>query len=423
MAARDVVITGIGVVTPIGIGREAFWISLLAGRSGVGPITSFDPRGLRVRIAAEVRDFDPKQYVRPRKSLKVMSRDSQFAVTAADLAWEDAGLTAATLDPERIGAVLGAERIRNEFGDIEAAYRACGVEGRFDSRLWPTRGAPEGYPLMLLKNLPNMLGSFISILKDARGPNNTICQADAGSLLAIGEAAACLQRGAADVMIAGGATSRMHPIDWVRAELAEELSHEVDNPTSASRPFDARRSGQVRGEGGALFVLETREHAAARGARPLGRVLSWASTAAIPAGSAAALKAAIERTIRAALKSAQLDSSQLLFTSAHGLSTRTHDAIEAQALRAAIGARPVVAFKSYFGNLLAAGGAVELAAVMLALNAGLLPPTLNYEVPDPSCPLEVVHGQPLRHGGGPALALNFTAAGQVAAVVVAPAQS
>jgi 3-oxoacyl-[acyl-carrier-protein] synthase II len=419
MAARDVVITGIGVVSPIGIGREAFWASLLAGRSGVGPIASFDASGLPVRIAAEVRDFDPKQYVKPRKSLKVMSRDAQFAVTAADLAWDDAGLNAATPDPERVGVVIGAERIRNEFGDIEQAYRACRVDGRFEPRLWATTGAAEGYPLMLLKNLPNMLGSFVSILKDARGPNNTLCQAEVSSLLAIGEAAACLERGAADVMIAGGAASRMHPIDWVRSEMAEELSHEIAHPAAASRPFDARRSGQVRGEGGALFVLETQAHATARGAGILGRVLSWTSSAAAPAGGTASLSAAIERTIRRALEQAEVAPSQIRFVSAHGLSTRMHDAIEAQALCATIGTRPVVALKSYFGNLNAAGGAVELAATVLALNEGLLPATLNYEVPDPHCPIEVVHGEPRPRGGGPALALNFTAAGQVAAVVIA----
>lgn len=418
MAARDVVITGIGVVSPIGIGRETFWASLVAGRSGVGPISSFDASGLPVRIAAEVRDFDPKQYVKPRKSLKVMSRDSQFAVTAADLAWSDAGLGDATLDPERVGVVIGAERVRNEFSDIEGTFRACRVDGRFEPGLWPTVGAAEAYPLMLLKNLPNMLGSFISILKDARGPNNTLCQAEAGSLQAVGEAAACLERGAADVMVAGGAASRFHPIDWVRSEMSGDLSHENDNPAAASRPFDARRSGQVRGEGGALFVLETREHAAARGAEILGRVLSWTSSAAVPAASTASLSAAIERTVRRALELANVEPGQLAHVSAHGLSSRSSDALEAQALRATIGARPVVAFKSYFGNSGAAGGAVELAATILALKEGLLPATLNYEIPDPNCPIEVVHGEPRPRGSGPALGLNFTAAGQVAAIVV-----
>jgi len=419
MAPHDVVITGLGIVSPIGIGRETFWDSLLAGRSGVAPIASFDASGLPVRIAAEVSDFDPKRYVKPRKSLKVMSRDAQFAVTAADLAWEDAGLNDAALDPDRVGVVIGADRVRNEFSDIEGTFRACRVDGHFNPALWPTVGAAEAYPLMLLKNLPNMLGSHISILKDARGPNNTICLAEASSLLALGEAAAAIQRGAADVMIAGGAASRMHPIDWVRGVLADELSLEVDNPAAASRPFDARRSGAVRGEGGALFVLESRRHAEARGARIWGRVVSWTSSAALQSNGQAALPAAIERAIRRALELAKLSPAQLGFVSAHGLSTRTHDALEAEALRAALGNRPVVAFKSYFGNLGAGGGAVELAASVLAINERLLPATLNYEQPDAACPIEMVRGEPRGGTGGPALALNYSAAGQVAAIVVA----
>lgn len=419
MAPQDAVITGLGIVSPIGIGREAFWASLLAGRSGVAPIASFDASGLPVRIAGEVSDFDPKQYVRPRKSLKVMSRDAQFAVTAADLAWEDAGLGDGTLDPDRVGVVVGADRVRNEFSDIEGTFRACRIEGQFKPELWPTRGAAEAYPLMLLKNLPNMLGSHISILKDARGPNNTICLAEASSLLALGEAAAAIERGAADVMVAGGAASRMHPIDWVRSELAEQLSHENDKPAAASRPFDARRNGAVRGEGGALFVLESRRHAEARGARIWGRVLSWTSSAALPSSNPAALSGAIERTVGRALERAKVPAAQLGFLSAHGLSTTAGDAIEAKALRAMIGNRPVVAFKSYFGNLGAGGGAVELAASVLALSERLLPATLNYCQPDVECPIEVVRGEPRGGSSGPALVLNYSAAGQVAGLVVA----
>lgn len=418
MAPQDAVITGLGIVSPIGIGREAFWASLVAGRSGVAPIASFDASGLPVRIAGEVSDFDPKQYVRPRKSLKVMSRDSQFAVTAADLAWEDAGLGNATLDPDRLGVVVGADRVRNEFSDIEGTFRACRVEGQFKPELWPTVGAAEAYPLMLLKNLPNMLGSHISILKDARGPNNTICLAEASSLLALGEAAAAIERGAADVMVVGGAASRMHPIDWVRSELGDQLSHENDNPAAASRPFDAGRTGAVRGEGGALFVLESRRHAEARGARIWGRVLSWTSAAAFPSSNQAALSAAIERTVGRALELAKVPAAQLGFVSAHGLSTSAGDALEAKALRAAIGNRPVVAFKSYFGNMGAGGGAVELAASVLALSERLLPATLNYNQPDAECPIEVVRGEPRGGTSGPALVLNYSAAGQVAALVV-----
>jgi len=202
----EVVVTGMGVISPIGIGSDRFWNSIQACRSGIGPIESFDTGDMPVCIGGEVHDFDPKQYVRPRKSLKLMARDSQFAVAASCLACEQARIEVGSVDPERVGVVLGADRIRNRIEESEAIFRACLDNGEFDFQRWGIEGLPEAHPLGLLKVLPNMLASHISILWDARGPNNTIHHNELSSLIAIAEAAHVIERGHADIMIAGHKT-------------------------------------------------------------------------------------------------------------------------------------------------------------------------------------------------------------------------
>ena len=195
-----IVITGLGIVSPIGIGQEACWESVLAGRSGIRRISLFDPSGLPIQIAGQLPDFDPKPFLYNRKALKVMARDTQLGVAAAKLAWEDARLQAGAVDPERIGVVLGADRICNPVTDSEAAYRNCMVDGRFDFSRWGTAGLEASYPLSFLRVLPNMIACHISIAHDARGPNNTIHQGEVSSLLALEEAVRVLRRGWADVV-------------------------------------------------------------------------------------------------------------------------------------------------------------------------------------------------------------------------------
>ena len=413
------VITGLGVVSPIGIGKDAFWDALCAGRSGVGRITLFDASGLPVSIAAEVRDFDPKPYVRHRKSLKLMCRDAQLGVAAAKLACQDAGLRAGQIDPERLGVVLGADRICSPVLGSEACYRACTVDGRFDFQLWGTRGMESSFPLTFLRVLPNMIASHVSIAHDARGPNNTIHQGDVSSLLAIQEAARVIRRGMADVMIAGGASSQMDPFDWVRHCTLGGLSHRQDDPAAASRPFDADRDGQVRGEGAAALILESRRHAEARGAGILARLLGWAATCDHDRGNnGPPVASGLGRAMTAALRQAHLEPGGLGHLNAHGLSTIEGDAIEARAIQKAAPSVPVTALKSYFGNLGAASGAVEVAASVLSLAHGVVPPTLNYRTPDPDCPLEVIHGRALEQTAATAMAINWTRSAQAAAVVL-----
>ena len=266
------------MVSPIGIGKQPVWDALCAGRSGVRPIRSFDAAELPVQIAAEVVDFDAKAYVKPRKNLKVMVRDAQFGVAASVLAGQDARISEGTIDPERFGVIFGADRICSPLEDSQESYRRCVVAGRFDFGRWGSEGMAVIFPLIFLKVLPNMIASHISIVHDARGPNNTIHQAELSGLLAVSEATRVIQRGMADVMIAGGASSEINPFDWIRHCVTGRLSTSRDDPATVSRPFDADRDGGVRGEGAAAFILESRRHARARGAAVLARVLGCAST-------------------------------------------------------------------------------------------------------------------------------------------------
>ncbi len=421
-STQEIAITGMGVVSPIGIGAEPFWASLLAGRSGVRlfPWYDRDHDGLLLPFGGEVADFDAKQYVRPRKSLKVMSRDVQLAFAAADLACRDGGLHSGGIARERLGVIFGADLMTCELPEMANAIRVCTVDGRFDSTRWAPAARAELYPLWLLKYLPNMLACHIGIAQNAHGPNNSLVLGEVSSLAAVMEASRVIARGQADVMIVGGASSRIHPAMWTRGRCVP-FSHRDDDPAAACRPFDARRDGLVYGEGAAAFLLESSAHAAARGATVLARILATAS-AFEPNPRRQPLEGrAIAASIRGALAHAQLTPPEIGHVNAHGVGTRHDDQIEAQAIRATLGDVPVTAPKSFFGNLGAGTGAVEMAASVLALQTGLVPPTLNYQDPDPACAVNVVHGEPLVATRPTALLLNHTPQGQAVAVVLAAA--
>jgi 3-oxoacyl-[acyl-carrier-protein] synthase II len=419
MSETEVVVTGIGVISPIGIGCEAFWTALAAGRGGAGRVSWFDVSGLPAAVAAEVRDFDPKPFVANRKSLKVMSRDAQLGVAAAALACREAGIARGNVDPERLGVVLGADRICGSLSESVVSYCQCMVDGRFDFRRWGTDGMLACNPLGFLSVLPNMIASHVSIAQDARGPNNTIHQEEMSSALAVSEAASVIRRGAADVMMAGGASSQMHLFDFVRRAVMGVCSRRGDDPVKMVRPFDAGRDGQVWGEGAAILILENRDHARARGAKILARLLGCAATCEPAARNGGPSGASLARAIDGALQRAAVRVADLDHVNAHGLSTLREDPLEAAVLHAKTPDTPVTALKSYFGNLGAAGAAMQMAASVLSFGKGLVPATLNYEQPDPMCPIRVIHGAPRPFSGGPALCLAWMPVGQAAAVVLA----
>jgi 3-oxoacyl-[acyl-carrier-protein] synthase II len=415
---REVVITGVGVASPIGIGRQAFWHSLREGRSGIRPFADGQAVQESLRFGGVVPDFDPKQYVTPRKSLKVMSRDIQLGFTAAQLACDDAGLVEGAVDPDRFGVVFGADMIYCDPTELTDAFRSCLRDGAFDFAAWGQHALRQMYPLWLLKYLPNMPACHIAIARDARGPNNSLTLGDVSSLTALAEAVRVIERSLADVVISGGSGSRIHPMVLIFKQ-DDERSRRAHDPAAASRPFDADRDGLVYGEGAAALVLESRQSAEARGAKVLARVLGYANTFEPRVGTNPLEGLAIRSSIAGALRSAGLQPGDIGHVNAHGASTIRQDQLEAQAIRDLLGDVPVTAPKSYFGNLGAAGGAVELAASVLALEHQQIPPTLNYHRPDPLCPINVIHGQPAPLGPPTVLALSQASTGQAAAVVLA----
>jgi 3-oxoacyl-[acyl-carrier-protein] synthase II len=417
---REVFITGVGIVSPIGIGREPVWDAVANRRSGVRALPHLASAGWLAPFGGDVRDFDPKELVQPRKSLKVMSREIQFAVAAAELAWQDAGLPQATIDPDRFGVVGAAGLLYCDVEELRAPFVAWMKEEDFDIERWSKLAMGELYPLWMLKYLPNMPACHVGIRYDARGPNNTISQGDVSSLLALAEAADCIRRGHADLMIAGGTGSRLNLTDLMWHRGADVSRDGVGDPAAVCRPFDARRSGLVYGEGSAQLILESREHAERRGARPIARVAGAASRSEASAGSMRPRGSAISRAIRAALSAAQVEPAEIGHVNAQGNSTRDDDRAEARAIREVLADVLVTAPKSFFGHLGPGSGAVELAVSLLAMEHGVIPPTLNYESPDPECPVKIVtETQPIVRPTF--IALNHNASGAAAAVVISTA--
>jgi 3-oxoacyl-[acyl-carrier-protein] synthase II len=417
-AAREVAITGIGVISPIGIGTAAFWTSLVEGRSGVRLLPWSRQSGLPGLIGAEIHDFVPAKMIRQRKALKVMSRDIQLGVAAADAACAEANLASAGIDPDRLGVIFGADLIAADLSELTEAYRACSEDGTFEFAAWGPKGLPLMYPLWMLKYLPNMPACHVGILHDARGPNNTHTLGEISGLTALAEAVEVIRRGQADAMIAGGASSRIHPSVFVR-NWSRQVSRRCDDPAAACRPFDASRDGMVFGEGAAAALLEVREHAVARGAKCLARILGSATAFEPLQPGRPAEGRAVRDAIRRALVRSGLKPADIGHVNAHGLSTVLDDQVEAKAVRETLGDVPVTAPKSYFGNLGAAGGAVEMVASVLAFQRGVIPPTLNYDRPDPECPIRVVHGSPVPLGQPTAMLLNHCGRGRAAAMVLA----
>ena len=417
LSPRRVVLTGTGVVTPIGLDLSSFAESLLAGRGGIGPLHSFDASALPVRFGGEVRDFDPRNYLdkKDRKSLKMMVRTIQLAVAASRMALADAGLAGGGPDPARFGIVFGTGTIPGDLADMGPAAQVAYDEsvGHIDLKRWGRDAIPIIQPMWMLNHVPNMPACHVSILNNLQGPNNTITQSDAAGLLALGEALRVIQRDSADLMLAGGSDTRTNAITLARYNLFGRLSQRNDDPEHACRPFDRDRDGQVLGEGAGVLVLEERGHALRRGARIDAEVLGFAA-----AFDRCRNGTGLARAVRAALAQAGLGPDQLDHVNAHAGGAIVEDAWEARGLREAVGDVPMLAVKSYLGNLGPGGSTTELAASLVALRRGTVPATLNYRHPDPGCPVKVLgEARPLARSA--VLKVACTERGQCAAVVLA----
>ena len=381
MDQRRVVITGVGAVTPVGNTAEEFWQALLEGRSGIGPITRFDATGFETRIAGELKGFDPLKYI-DKKDDRKFDPFLKYAVACAVMAVEDAALKTDRVDATRFGVLVGSG-----IGGLETLldnYEALRTKG-------PDRVSPFLIPMLIV----NMASGAISMRVGAKGPNTAVVTACATGNHAIGDATKIIQRGDADVMIAGGAEAIIIPLAIAGFAQMKAMSTRNDDPTHASRPFDAERDGFVCGEGAGIMVLESLEHASRRGARIYAEVVGYGMTgdahhmtAPDPEGDGAA------RAMSAALRDAGLDPSAVGYINAHGTSTPYNDKFETLAIKRVFGEHArklaVSSTKSMTGHLLGAAGGIEAIATTFAIHRGMLPPTINYEKPDPDCDLDYV---------------------------------
>jgi 3-oxoacyl-[acyl-carrier-protein] synthase II len=430
-SGRRVVVTGIGVISPLGNTLEEFWDSLVTGKTGVRELASVPAEHLPTRAGAEAWDFsghidnygdlekDLKKQIR--KSSKIMCREIQMGIAAAQRAIQDARLSSDVRDPERTGAVFGADYMMTLPTDFVDGVNQCLNEDRqFDFGRWAENGLPKVEPLWLLKYLPNMPASYIAIFNDLRGPNNSITIREASSYLALGEAYHIVARGGADAMIAGATGTRIHPVRTIHIALQEELASRDAEPAASSRPFEADRTGMVLGEGAGALVLEELTVAEQRGATIYGEVVGASSSSVMSPTGAANRQKALANAIRMALSEANLSPPDVGHYSAHGLATRQCDIEESQAIRESLddGSKkvPVVAPKSFFGNLGAGSGLVEAAGSLLAMKHGQLFPTLNYETPDPECPIQIAEGG--TPPGDVFVSANVTPQGQASAIAI-----
>ncbi len=425
-ASRRVVITGVGLISPLGNTPQSLWAALMEGRSGVGPMSGIAASfaGVAHDFKGEIDDFgplEPEKKKAIRKGLKLMCRESQMGVAAAQRAISDAKLVTSELDPERAGVVFGSDYMVTEPEEFIAGIKECVADDVFQFSRWAESGMPKMSPLWLLKYLPNMPASHIAIYNDFRGPNNSLTHREAAANLAIGEAFRIITRGHADVMIAGATGTRVHAMKAVHAAQQEELADNGQSPAEAAKPFDLHRTGMVLGEGAGAIVLEDLERARARSATIFAEVIGAGSSTVADRRLVARRDVALANSMRRALSDAGLKPADIGHIQAHGLSTRSCDADEARAIREVFGDRaaklPVTAAKSYFGNLGAGSAVVELVAGAMALQQGRLFPILNYRTPDPECPIAAVTS----HDASPGdcfLNLSVTPQGQASCVLV-----
>lgn len=433
-AERRVVITGVGLVSPLGSSPAQFAAALAEGRSGVTSrpadlglptVGGFAPFTGAIDDFGDL-DADRKKAIR--KGLKVMCRETQMAVASAQHALADAGGEGA-FDPERVGVVLGSDYMLTVPEDYADAVAACAEGEEFDYARWGAEGLRQMTPLWMLKYLPNMPASHIAIYNDLRGPNNSLTLREASGLMAIGEAFRIVARGGADRMVAGATGTRVMPLQAVHALQGIDypvVQEAHGDPAAQSLPFDRRRRGMVCGEGAGMVVLESLDAAQARGARLYGEVVGFGSSMVADRRLRGRNEAALANALTAALRDGRMAPSDLGHVNADGVGAPEPDKAEAAALRAALGdagaKTPVVALKSYFGGLGAGGGVVELVGSLAALDpagplGGALPRTLNYAEPDPECPLAVT-AQPGVAAGRAFAKLSTTPQGQAAALCV-----
>lgn len=406
---RRVVVTGMGAVTPVGLSVQSFWESIVEGKGGAGPITRFDASDFAVRIACEASDFDPDGFIDKRDARK-MDLFAQFGVAASLMAWKDSGLDGGGFDPTRAGAVVGSGvgGIRT----LESQHSVLMEKG-------PRRISPFFIPMLIA----DMASGLVSIMLELKGPNYCTVSSCASGLHAIGESMKAIERGDADVMVAGGAEAAVCPLAMAGFASMGAISARNDEPERASRPFDLDRDGFVLGEGAGIVVLEELEHARKRSARIYAELVGYGATAdayhmtaPAPGGEGGA------RAMALALADAELAAQEIDHVNAHGTSTPHNDRCETEAIKSVFGVHAaklaVSSTKSMIGHLLGAAGGVEFIATAMAIMSSVVPPTINYETPDPQCDLDYVPNQAREMAVRAALTNSFGFGGHNAVIVL-----
>jgi 3-oxoacyl-[acyl-carrier-protein] synthase II len=420
---RRVVVTGTGCITPLGTRVEALWQHLKQGDSGVGQTSLFDASRFPTTISAEVRNWDVTDEGFDVSDWKYCGRHTKFAVGAAKQAMASAGLTAGLDDPTRLGVYLGSGEGQQDFQAFTSMMMEAIQGESLDIARFTRLGLERLHPLAEVEQEPNMPAGHLAGVFNAQGPNANCLTACAASSQAIGEATELIRCGEADVMLSGGTHSMIHPFGVTGFNLLTALSTRNDEPTKASRPFDRDRDGFVLGEGAAMVVLEELEHAKRRGATIHGEVLGYGSTADAyritdthPEGRGASA------CIRMALDDAGLGLGDIGYINAHGTSTSVNDRVETLAIKHVFGPQaykiPVSSTKSMMGHLIAAAGATELIVCLLAIRDGVLPPTINYDTPDPDCDLDYVPNAAREARCDRALSNSFGFGGQNISLIV-----
>lgn len=429
---RRVVITGLGVVSPIGNDADSLWNSLSTGKSGVDFLERINAEGLSTNVGGEVKDFtgditdfgdltkDQKRSIR--KGIRLMCREIEMGVAVAQKSLQNAKIDLETQDLDRTGVIYGCDYILTEpFEFIEGVSKCLEGKDDFDFTTWGEVGLPKVSPLWLLKYLPNMPASHIAIYNDFRGPNNSITLREASANLAFGEAYCTIVRNNADTIVSGATGTRIHPIRSIHVCIQEQTAPRTETPAAASRPFDKNRNGLVLGEGAGAIVLEELETANKREASILGEIAGYGSSTVMSKSGVADFETAIVNSVRGALHSAKMNPEDIGHVNAHGLSGVKCDAGEARAIAKLFTSRstpiPVVAPKSNFGNLGAGSGAVELIASLKSLEHGVLFPALNYETPDEDCPINLVTSSDAPSGDS-FININVSPFGQASATIV-----
>ncbi|QDU79944.1 3-oxoacyl-[acyl-carrier-protein] synthase 2 [Polystyrenella longa] len=426
-----IVITGIGVVTPLGIGMEPFSTAVMNQQSGVKPLELLSTSAAPGNIGGEVSDFTEKDarktYLKPlKKSVKVMCREIQLGVAAALQAVENSGLDLDQIDHTRFGVEFGANLMFSPPWVLsDACVKCCketedGLEFQFDE--WGEKGLAAMEPLWLLCYLPNMPACHIGISMDARGPSNSMTVDEASGNLVLGEAMSIIERGWADIMIAGTTGTRLNPVKSIHGTFWDDLAQNPDTPSSWARPFDKDRNGQVLAEGGTSFILETEKHAQARGAKIWATLLGSGASCVADDKGQGHYREALVRAMTGALHSTGLKPSDIGHINANGLGEVEADREEAQAIHDVFGdiasQVPVTSFKSYWGNPGASCGSLELAGSLVGLQEGVILPTLNFTAQSPEDPsLNIVHGAPLATDNKVVMNINVTRQGQASVII------